>query len=49
MSGRLPWFAAKGDSNGTLSLAGKYYNIFYDLLPIVYCALQFRVVTYVQE
>jgi hypothetical protein len=24
-----------GNNNGTLSLAGKYYNIFYDLLTIV--------------
>jgi hypothetical protein len=38
-----------GNSNGTLSLAGKYYNVFYDLLTIVYCASQCRVVTYVQE
>ena len=38
-----------GDSNGTLSLARKYYNIFYDLLTIVYCNLQCRVEIYVQK
>jgi hypothetical protein len=32
-----------------LPLTVGYYNIFYDLLIIVYCASQCRVVTYVQE